>query len=54
MTTWKEAFTAYRTERTEAEKLKEIRDRLIRRLDLRKSPVLETRGAHINKKIRKF
>ena len=32
MTTWKEAFNAFRCERYEAERLKEIRDCMIREL----------------------
>ena len=33
MTTWKEAFTEYRLDRTQAEYLKEIRDSVIRRVE---------------------
>jgi len=42
MTTWKEAFTAFRSERLQAEKLKERRDRMIR--ELIKNPRAEYTG----------
>jgi len=45
MTTWREAFSAFRAERKEAEKLKERRDQLVRRLDLTKRcPMVRTWG----------
>lgn len=39
MTTWKEAFNAFRYERNEAEKLKEKRDSIIWSLTIKKAPV---------------